>query len=418
MDPTTLRLILEQEIDRTIGCTDPGTISLAAAAARRALGCDPEDVQILVSPNLYKNAAAVGVPGTGQRGIPIAAAIGAVLDRVEDGLAILEALDSESLVQANQLLKEGRVSVRWEPMEENLFVRADLTADGSQACAIIQGDYSNLVEVSRDGMILESGDWIKPDSSQDPFADTCIEDLLQTTALIPDSELEFLLDSAGINRVSALQALEDGLPLAGALNRGNAARTAGSGVADWVQLLTGTAGEARMAGIRLPIMALAGSGNQGITSFLGILAAAEQIGSPREKTARALAYSAAVTVYIKSRMTRLGNICGCTAASSPAVAAGLVFLLDGSFEDMIHAMQTVIGTLAGILCDGAKESCAYKLSLGASFAVQAAYLSVEGTYIRAGAGILADTMDGTIQNLARLNDGLKDINHEIISKIA
>jgi L-cysteine desulfidase len=159
-----------------------------------------------------------------------------------------------------------------------------------------------------------------------------------------------------------------------------------------------------MAGLPVPIMAIVGSGNHGIANFLGILAVAEVLESPREKLAKALAISSTVTVYIKSILKRMTAFCGCSVAAATGVAAGTVYLLGGSRDDAIHAMQSVIGTLAGMLCDGAKESCAYKLSASTATAIQFAYLAMQGAYVPAGMGVVGNTIEGTIENLGRLNN--------------
>ncbi len=419
VDAKTLHAILKKEIQRTLGCTDPGAIALAAARARKLLGQDPEEIRILLSPNLFKNAAGVGVPGTGQRGIHIAAAAGAVLADSGEGLAVLDGLDEGTLERANQIVKENRVKVSWEPMNENLYVRADLSAGAKHAYAVIQGDYSNILEEGMNGRVAVKG--VRLDSSQQDasLGEVGVEELLTVVDEIPAEDLKFIHEFAEVNSQSAQQAL-DGVPLpfASSLINSTVSLEEMKRVEGSVQRWTGTAGEARMAGLPLPIMALAGSGNQGITSLLGVLSAARELGSSADTTNRALAYSAVVTIYIKNRMTRLSNLCGCTIASSPGVAAGVVYLLGGTHTDMLHAMQTVVGTLSGMLCDGAKESCAYKLSLGASFAVQAAYMALGGSWIRSGAGILANSFDRTVENLARLNELMEDINLAMIDMIA
>jgi L-cysteine desulfidase len=419
VDAKLLHAILIQEIQRTLGCTDPGAIALAAARARRLLGKDPEEIRILLSPNLFKNAAGVGVPGTGQRGIHIAAAAGAVLEDPGEGLAVLDGLDEGSLECARKMVSENRVHVSWEPMNENLYVRADLSAGADHAYAVIQGDYSNILEEGVNGRVAAKGVHLDPGHQDASLGEVGVEELLNAVDDIPAADLTFIYAFAEINSESAQQALDGSpLPFASSLINSPVSLEEMKRVEGSVQRWTGTAGEARMAGLPLPIMALAGSGNQGITSLLGVLSAARELGSSTEKTNRALAYSAAVTIYIKNRMTRLSNLCGCTIASSPGVAAGVVCLLGGTHADMLHAMQTVVGTLAGMLCDGAKESCAYKLSLGASFAVQAAYLAIGGSWIRAGAGILSKSFDRTVENLARLNELMDDINMAMIDMIA
>jgi L-cysteine desulfidase len=169
----------------------------------------------------------------------------------------------------------------------------------------------------------------------------------------------------------------------------------------------------------VPVMAIAGSGNHGIANFLGILGVSETLDSSPEKTARALAISSTVTVVIKAYSSRLSAFCGCAVAAAAGVAAGTVYLLGGSYTDSVNAMQSVIGTLAGMVCDGAKESCAFKLSSSVALAVQFSYLALEGACIPAGMGLLGSTIEKTFENLGRLNDpGMVTVDRLMLHMIA
>jgi L-cysteine desulfidase len=218
-------------------------------------------------------------------------------------------------------------------------------------------------------------------------------------------ELAFLRDAAEVNRRAAHAGLESGCcPL------GTALSASATGLAGWraaaakAQALTAAACEARMSGMQVPIVAIAGSGNHGIANFLGILTAAEALGSPEERLLKALAISSTVTVAVKEHSTKLSAFCGCSVSASAGVAAGTAHLLGGSYEDTVHAMQSLIGTLAGMVCDGAKESCAFKHSSSVALAIQFSYLTLEGAYIKEGMGIVSDSIEKTFENLGRLNN--------------
>jgi L-cysteine desulfidase len=151
-------------------------------------------------------------------------------------------------------------------------------------------------------------------------------------------------------------------------------------------------------------MAITGSGNHGITNFLGIYALAKELGVHDDALAKALAISSIITIYIKGCIKRTTAFCGCAIASATGIAAGSVYLLGGDFEDMGHAMQSVIGTFSGMLCDGAKESCAYKMSTATSAAIQFAYLALDGAYVPPRDGVVGNTIEETFENLSTLND--------------
>lgn len=408
--------ILHREIQRTTGCTDPGTVSLAVARARRALGQVPDHVAVIVSANLYKNAACVGVPGTGMTGLPIACALGAFLDHYESGLDILNHLTPQTLSAAQQMINAGEVEVKWENTPDLLYVRAEVRAGADTAYAVISGDYTNIVEVGVNGAVTEQigKDTAKPEKIS--LVGYKLRDLFMAVEALDVNDLRFLVDVAQINREAARTSVNDsGLQLGQSLHK----RMVDTEVSimDKAQAWTGAAGEARMSGRKVPIMAIAGSGNQGITSFLGVLAAAEDLQVDDDMLARALAVSTIFTIYIKSHMTRLSALCGCTLAAAPSVSAAITYMLEGSYEDMEHAMQTVIGTLVGMLCDGAKESCAYKLSLAVNFSVQAAFMSLEDAYIRPGSGLISANIEDTIANLGTLNQAMLSVDQEVIKMI-
>ncbi len=405
VDIPSLLNLLKSELERSTGCTDPGAVALAVARAARELGTRPETVDVLVSPNVFKNGISVGIPGTGERGLVIAAALGAVIDRCEAGLAIFDSVTPGLLEQARKLVSAGRVLVHYADAPDPLYIRAELSSGGHRARAVIMNDYSNITEVVRDGDVILSSPFAKASEVQNALAGSTLETLFGLIDAMTAEDLEFLLQAAQVNRRAADIGLGDpSLKLGRSLDRRSSVTPQPFAAMSFAQVWTAAASEARMAGLKVPVMAIAGSGNHGITVTLGILAAAETLGSPRALLARALARGAVVTIMIKSHVHRMTAFCGCAVAASTGVAAGTVYLLGGDFSAAERAMQTVIGTLAGMLCDGAKESCAYKLSTSASLAIQAAFAAMEGVSIPAGMGIVGATAEDSFTNLGELND--------------
>jgi L-cysteine desulfidase len=418
MEREFINRILKNEIERTTGCTDPVTVSLAVSRATRELGCIPEKVVVTVSPNLYKNAICVGVPGTGMHGMYIAGALGAVIDHSEAGLAILDYLTEAKLDEAKAMLEEGRVKVGWKDTDEVLYVRAEVFSGGEQAYAVIAGDYSNIIEVGCNDRATHTASAGKARQSAVDIQKYTIQELFTSIESMNIEELNFLLEAARVNRNAAEErSNQSGLHLGPSLRKRTRDLPRPFSTIDQAQAWTGAAGEARMVGLKVPIIAIAGSGNQGITNFLGVLAVAEDLDSSDAKLAKALAISSMITVYIRSYMNRLSPMCGCAIAAAPGVAAATSYLLGGSLEDMVHAMQSVIGTLVGVLCDGAKESCAYKLSMAVNIAVQAAYFAIQGTYIPSGAGLIGNTIEETIANLGRLNAAMAPVDRAVLELI-
>ncbi len=405
MDKRTLLATVRKEIERTTGCTDPVAIALAVSRAARELGSVPQRVDVTVSPNIYKNAVGVGVPGAGRKGVDVPAALGAVVDRSEARLAILDYVTESKLAQAMALLDEGRVSVQPGEAPDVLYVDARVSDGRETAYAIIAQDYTNIVEAGRNGRITYQLPAQARKAADHWLQEERLEKIFDLVSGMTLEDWSFLVDAARVNRAAAQAGLDDPqLQLAHALSRWPSDLSAPFAAIHHAELLVGAASEARMLGLTVPVMALAGSGNQGITAMLGVMGVAEQLGSSEEQLARALAMSAIVTIIVKRFAARMTAFCGSAIAGAAGIACGATLLLGGQFEQADCAMRSAVGKLACLVCDGAKVSCAYKVSLAAATAVQSAYLALEGIGIDAGTGILGHTIEDTWRNLGVLNN--------------
>ncbi|WP_461211428.1 L-serine ammonia-lyase, iron-sulfur-dependent, subunit alpha [Desulfocurvus sp. DL9XJH121] len=403
MEPKTLLSTIRDELAETTGCTDPGGIALAAAAAAHALGGPVERIGVTLSPEVYKNAVSVGVPGTGRRGAVVAAALGALLcEHCGEGLAIMNHVSPGVVDAAAKMAESGSVRVGYDnACPDKLYIRADVQGGGSNALAVVQGDYDAVVRVARDGLVLPP-----PDDGQRAAVDLTttfdLDEALDALELIPVRDLAFLLDAAEMNKAAAdLDGLRFGASLAAMAEGLSGDRLC----AALGKFYTGAAVEARMIGLVRPITAIAGSGNIGIITLLGIMGVAEALKTPREDVIRALAVSTVVTIAVKRILTRMTNVCGCTVAGASGVAAGTVFLLGGDRARMGSAVQAVIGAFGGVICDGAKESCAYKASATAGNAIEYGIMAVrDDVAIPPGMGIVGVSLERTVANLGRLNE--------------
>ncbi len=421
IDKQKLLHILTSEIESSTGCTDPGSVCLAVAVATRTLGRRPENIDILVSPNIYKNGVSVGIPGTKRIGLNLAAALGALLDEPERGLAILADVTDKVVQQAADIVADGRVHVVYGQTPEPLYVRATVSVGEEEAQAVIRGDYSCVTEVLRNGTPVMQAEGQPRRVAVYPLVEYSVQELYETILAMEPESFYFLLENARRNQKAARRDLEDpSLPLGRLLKQRIPGQMTGPlAVAAEVQAYTAAAGEARMSGLNVTIMAIAGSGNHGITNFVGVLSAAEALKASEERTATALAISSMITIYIKAHIKRMTAFCGCGVAAATGMTAAVSYLLGGSYDMAVHAMQTVLGTIGGMFCDGAKISCAYKLSTAASLAVQAAYLAREGCFVPAGVGIIGKTIEQTFANVGRLNDpGMVAADRELVAIIA
>lgn len=421
IDKQQLLHILSSEIESTTGCTDPGSVCLAVSVATHTLGHRPEQIDVLVSPNLYKNGVSVGIPGTGHIGLDLAAALGALLDEPKRGLAILSDVTDEVVHQAEHIVSRGCVHVTYGQTPDPLYVRARVHGGGEEAQAVIQGDYSWVTEICRNGQVLMQAPERDGAATAYPLVAYRVEDLYDLILATDPSCFRFLVDAARRNQEAARKDLENPeLPLGRLLKQRIPAQLSGPlAVSAEAQACTAAAGEARMSGLNVTIMAIAGSGNHGITNFVGVYSVAQALGASPEQTATALAISSMITVYIKAYIKRMTAFCGCGVAAATGMAAAVAYLLGGGYETSVHAMQTVLGTIGGMFCDGAKLSCAYKLSTAASLAVQAAYLAREDCFLPAGVGIIGRSIEQTFANVGRLNDpGMVATDRELVAIIA
>lgn len=415
---TCLVAILKDEIRRATGCTEVASAALAAARAVEALGRPAEHIHLSVSPNVYKNGIHVAVPGTSFRGLAAAAALGAAIGDSSLGLEIFDAADASAIESAAQMMSLQCVRVDFSTNDEALYLRAAALAGNDVSVAIIAGAHDRIVEVRRNDALLFHCAPVRENlgSALPDLRDVPIASLIAEVQRVPAEALEFLIDAAKLNAEAARADLAAegvlGRALEATANAVGSPRTA-------AQAWAGAASEARMAGLPVPVAAITGSGNHGIANFLGVWGYAQAIGADRERTARALAIASLVTIAIKAHTGKLTAFCGCAIAPATGLAAAAAYLMGGDAATQEHAMQSVIGTFAGMLCDGAKPSCAFKVATVVGAAIDLAALAVAGAYVADGDGIVGATVDRSFANLGRLNDpGMRGTEQVVLEIIA
>ena len=416
-----IRESLHKEMALSTGCTEVGCIALLTAVAAKELGGIPDRIDLSVSPNIMKNGINVCVPGTGGRGIPIAAAMGSVMQDPQAGLSILENANEDDLSQAEKLLAQKKIHVDLQDTDELIYAQARLEKDGHTVTATLSGGHQRISEIKKDNSVCffadEEGAAAGPEEYQ--FRGIASKDLIEAALAEDPAAYEFLWDAAQTNLQAAeadleknrngigqaMQKMDDELPMPFA-------------AIHQAQMWTSAASEARMGGLAVPIMSIAGSGNHGIANFLGMLAVGKTLGAPREDIIRALTLSSVLTIFTKEYTGRVTAYCGSALAPTAGVAAGTVFLLGGDTDTMVAAIQTLLGTYTGILCDGAKESCAFKVSRGVSAAVEAAFLAMEHACIPAINGIVGGSLEETLENLEKVNDpGMVETERLVLAMI-
>ena len=442
-DRTTQILeILHREVKPALGCTEPIAVALAVAKATEII-CEncpdlcrqgwrleaPIKLDVAVSGNILKNGMGVGIPGTGMVGLPIAAALGAVCGDSSRGLEVLSGLNEAAVARARELVAAGRVHVGIARTDRLLYVKATISVDGGcsasaelapaadpKAYAVIEDDHDRIVETGFADHILmssESGAAAGEHSSGD--AGLTVREILDFATSSPLEQISFILEDRTLNLALAMEGLSGhyGMEVGRAI-RENQREVFGDDFMSYAMGMTAAAADARMAGCTLPAMSNSGSGNQGITVSIPVIAYANMYKVDDERLARALILSNLVAIHIKAYLGRLSALCGCVVASTGS-ACGIVWLQGGGYNEICSAIKNMAGNITGMVCDGAKTGCAMKVASGVSCAVQSAVLALRGTCIPSTDGIIDDDVEKTIQNLGSIgSSGMKAADQMIM----
>lgn len=397
--------LIRREVVVATGCTEPGAVALCVAKARETLGSFPESTKLLLSKNVFKNAMGVGIPGTGMVGLPIAVAIALTAGDSNRMLEILT-VDAKAIEEAKQWLANNgdRITIGLKPnCEDKLYIECVCQKGNDSATAIISKRHTNFIFISRNGsVVLDNECKASADSEacHEPKLSQRIVFDYATTA--PIEELNFIRDTVKLNSAAA----EEGLKGYG-LNTGRILMENAEGdIVHTVIARTVAASDARMDGCTLPVYSNSGSGNQGIACTLPVYEYGKAKGCDDEKVTRALIMSHLTSIYIKRGIGRLSALCGIVNASI-GVTTGITYLHGGSYEQICYAIKNMINTLAGMVCDGAKPSCALKMSTGLYSAFVSAELALHDKVVDACDGLSEKDVDFSIRNLGRLgHDGM------------
>ena len=424
---TNLIDILKAEVKPAVGCTEPVAVALACAKAKELLGEEVVKNKILVSPNVYKNAMCVGIPGTDRLGLKIAVAMGLVGGKSEDGLTLLEGLNEEQVRESERYVDTTPISI--EPLDTKEKVVIDVTLEGenNKSRVIIKTKHDNFVFIQQNYLVLldqvdgyAEKDEVQTEEKKENIMDNItIQEIVTNIENMDLEDIKFLLDGIEMNMDMAKYGLENkiGIGVGRGIKESIEEGLLGDGIMTKAMLLTAAASDARMGGAKLPVMSSNGSGNHGLTAILPIVAYAQKYPQSDEKMAKALAISHLITAYVKNFTGRLSAVCGCGVAASTGASAGISWLMDGNINHIYGAIENMIADLSGMICDGAKAGCALKLSSAASAAVQSAVIAKQGYSVPALNGIVGTRVEESIQNLGRVSDKGMQITDEIILNV-
>ena len=398
--------LIKREVVPAIGCTEPIAVALCVARATELLGGVPERIEARLSANILKNAMGVGIPGTGMVGLPIAIALGATIGRSEYQLEVLKDCTPEAVERGKEYIAGGAINISLkEGITEKLYIEIEVTgADGGSAMAIIAGGHTTFVYERAGAEVLKDE---KFGTSAEECADEpqlSLRKVYDFAMTAPLDEIRFILETRDLNKAAAEKSFAGryGHQLGRVMRNSISERKVlGDNTFSRIVSYTSAACDARMAGAMIPVMSNSGSGNQGITATMPVVVYAEDNGNIEEELIRALTLSHLTVIYIKQSLGRLSALCGCVVAASGS-SCGITYLMGGSYEQISYAVKNMVGNLTGMLCDGAKPSCALKVSSGVSTAVFSAILAMENHTVSSVEGIVDEDVDLTIHNLTSI----------------
>lgn len=405
--------ILKEELVPATGCTEPVAIAYAAAAAKKALGCEPEVCEAELSGNIIKNARCVAVPNTGGlKGIEAAVAAGVVAGRAELALDVLSAATGREEEIRDFLEKRG-VSVRPADNDLTFFIRVTVGAGSSRAKAVIEGFHTNLVLIEKDGIeLFRSGAKSNPCCVADRSMLT-VEKIVEFADVADLAEIREILERQ-IAFNSAIS--EEGLKGDWGANVGKVIlKTFGDSPESRLKAVAAAGSDARMGGCDKPVIIVSGSGNQGITASVPVVEYARQKAADRERLLRALIVADLTTIHQKTGIGRLSAYCGAVSAGCGA-AAGIAYLNGGGYSEIAHTVVNALAVCSGMICDGAKPSCAAKIAVAVEAGLLGYAMSLNGKEFLDGEGIVVKGVDNTIKNIGELaSEGMAQTDKKILS---
>ena len=418
MDNKEIIALIKREVVPAIGCTEPAAVALCTAYATEALGCRPDRIDVALSANMLKNAMGVGIPGTGMTGLPIAVALGALIGKSGYSLEVLRDVCPQAVEEAKAYLAGDPVHIGLTAdSDEVLYIEVRCGAGERRARAIIARDHTRLVYLEGpDGPKVDRRAELGRPAAEAAEGDLTLRRVFEFATTAPLEDIAFIDEARRLNEAAAEAALKGnyGHELGKTLSRPLGKGIMGDSIFSHIISATSSACDARMAGAKIPVMSNSGSGNQGIAATLPVVVFARENHNTEEELTRALVLSHLTAIYIKQSLGKLSCLCGCVVASTGS-SCGMTYLMGGGYEQVAASVKNMIANLAGMVCDGAKPSCALKVSSGVSTAVLSAMLAVQNHSVSSVEGLIEDDVDRCIHNLTRLGSiGMQETDKMVL----
>jgi len=414
--------ILKEEVVPAEGCTEPIAVAYVAAKVRQILGKEPEQLKVFVSGNIIKNVKSVIVPNSGGlAGIEVAAAMGALAGDPEKELLVISSVTPEEMEGVRQFIGKDRVEVVHEKTSIKLYIRIQASAGGKTAGVEVKHTHTNITQVMKDGEIVLSR-VCKDTDFGSPLKDREILSIEMIYELAKSIDLDLIRPMfrqvMELNTRIAREGLDGkyGVNLGQCIQENINTGLYGDDQRNRCALMAAAGGDARMSGCPFPVMTTSGSGNQGMAASLPIIQYCRDKGLSEDELIRGLFFSHLSTIHIKTRIGRLSAFCGVICAAA-AVSGALAFLMGGDYKVIGSSITNTLGNISGVICDGAKASCAMKIATGVYSAFDAVSLSINSKSLDFGDGIIGENVEATIRNIGELAQSGMQQTDEVILDI-
>ncbi|WP_242971440.1 serine dehydratase subunit alpha family protein [Clostridium algidicarnis] len=411
--------LLKKEVVPALGCTEPIAIAYATSKCKELLKDEVESINLFLSANIIKNALGVGIPGTGMIGIDIAAALGFIGGDSKLELQVLNNVTKEHIDKAKSMVSQGKVKIELKENCDKLYIETHCKTKDHIAKVIISGNHNNIVKIELDeNIILDNVNNEFKNEECNIGRKITIENIYDFATTVEFKNIEFLLEGAKMNKLVSDEGLQGdyGLNVGKKMFNSTNIVLGGDSLQNRMVASTAAASDARMSGCTMPIMTTSGSGNQGITSTMPSVILSAELRKSDEELARALAISNLVTIHVKSYIGRLSALCGAGIAASIGSSAAITYLLDGKLKNINYAIKNMIGNISGMICDGAKTTCALKIATGVNAAIQCATLALNDIEPMGNEGIVGIDVEKSIENLGTLGvKGMENTDKTILN---
>lgn len=401
--------LLKREVKPAFGCTEPIALAFASAKAAELLGVTPDHIHGRLSGNIIKNAKSVTIPNSeGRTGIYYSLILGALVGTAEKELEVLEDVTHEQVVTADRLFAADFCSIELAEGVENLYIEVVANAGEHTSKVIVQNTHTTISYAEKDGQVLIA---LTPEEVTKHSMELCFDSCYEFAMTVDAAELEDILGpQLDLNMAIA----EEGMKNNYGSNIGKLIISNSTSIADKARAYAAAGSDARMDGCSMPVMINCGSGNQGITLSVPIMMYAKEYDVPRDHTLRSLALANVLALYIKQYIGRLSAYCGVVSAAS-ATAAGVAFLMKESKEVVWETLSNALAGTSGVVCDGAKASCAMKIGMSLGNSLLAYTQAKTKNSFKAGQGIVKETIDDTVQTVATIaREGMKETDVVIL----